>query len=664
MQPKELVQPRAVLLSILALLAVNLAVAGKLFGVQFLAYNGSVEGSFIAISRIMAKYPGQWSWWPFWACGMPFETAYLPFTHWLVAGFILLTHLDPGRAFHIVVAAAYVGSALSVFWMALVLSRKWAASFFAALVYSCFSFSNLIVPEIRADAGGLWNLRRLQVLVYWGESPHTVALALLPIAVVCFHYGLTTPGAKWKIFAGIMAAAVALSNAFGIAALVFALLCWTIAFAARPWWKAPLIAGGIGIVSYCWVSPWLSPAMIHAIRISAPTAGGDFRYRAESWFALALVAAGFVAAAVLLRRLKAAPYLQFFLLFAYIHGAILLTWYLWRVAVIPQPGRYQLELDLSFALAAVFLAAAFIPPRLMRAAGVTGAGILALLIVHAALYANGLILPAQPERLVEYRLARWMDRNMKGQRAFIGGAASLLYNAVTDNPQMKGSHDQHAVNPFMAIAAFTIYSGMNAGDRDAEYSVFWLKAYGAHAISVPGPDSGDYYKPFVHPRKFEGILPVLWRDGDTTLYQVPSRSTSLAHVIPASAVVTRTPLHGLDIAPARAFVDALDDPQFPPADFQWTAMNEARIHATLQPGQVISVQETYSPGWEAWTGGQWQPVQQDGLGLMVITPDCAGACDLTLRYTGGLEHLLTRALSAGAVLIAAFFALLAGRRVP
>ena len=664
MRSKEPVKLRAVLLCLVLLLGVNLLIVAKLFAVQYLVYNGSVEGTFIALSRLMAKYPGQWAWWPFWGCGMPFETAYLPFSHWIVAAFILLTRMDAGRAFHVVMAAVYAGGALSVYWLGLALSRRWLASFVAALLYSCFSFSNLMVPEIRADSGGLWTLRRLRVLVFWGESPHTVAMALLPIAILCFYYAALSRGVKWKIFAGISAAAVVLSNAFGIAALGLALICLLVVYAARPWWKAPLVVAAIGVVSYCWVSPWLSPTMLHAIRISAPTAGGDYRYYPVTWMALGVIVAGFVLLVAVLRRAGAARHLQFFLAFAYLQCAIVVTWYAWQIALVPQPSRYQLELDLAMPLAVVFGGAAILDRLAMRTARVAAAVVIAALAaqsVYAMRYGSTLIQGARPEDLAEYRVAQWMDHNLAGERAFLGGSASLLYNAVTDNPQVKGSHDQHAVNPFLAIVAFTIYSGMNAGDRDAAYSIFWLKAYGARAVSVPGAQSRDYYKPYTHPGKFDGLLPVLWRDGETTIYQVPGRSASLAHVIPASAVVERTPVHGLDTAPAQAYVDALDDPRYPPAEFNWTSLSEARIHATLGPGQVVAVQVTYAPGWEAWSKGQWQPLRKDGLGLMVIEPDCTGSCEISLRYTGGLERLLTRSLSAGAMLFAALFAIMGFR---
>ena len=236
-------------LSVLLLVLVNLLIVAKLFGVEYSSYTGSIEGTFIAIPRIMAKYPGQWQWWPFWNGGLPFECAYLPFTHWLVAGFSLLTRLSAARSFHIVTAAIYLGSAPAVFWMALELSRRLGASLIAALTYSSVSASALLVPAIAVDAGGALNLRRLQALVFYGESPHTVALALLPVAVVCFSRALTTRQVKWQLLAGGASACVVLSNAFGIVMLALALLCWLMAFPQRPWWKAPLTVAAIGFLT-------------------------------------------------------------------------------------------------------------------------------------------------------------------------------------------------------------------------------------------------------------------------------------------------------------------------------------------------------------------------------------------------------------------------------
>ena len=59
----------------------------------------------------------------------------------------------------------------------------------------------------------------------------------------------------------------------------------------------------------------------------------------------------------------------------------------------------------------------------------------------------------------------------------------------------------------------------------------WLRIYGCDAVIVSGPASEEQFKPYAYPRKFDGVLPVLWRENDVTIYAVPRRSSSLADVV-------------------------------------------------------------------------------------------------------------------------------------
>jgi hypothetical protein len=648
-----------------ALAAVNLLVIAKLFRVEFLAYNLSIEGTFIALARLMAKYPGETGWWPFWNCGLPFENAYLPFSHWVVALFSTWSGLSAARSFHVVTALWFALGPGAVFAFALEFSRKRMASFLAALLYSCFSFSNLLVPALAADSGGILNLRRLYVVVYWGETPHTVALTLLPLALIAFSRALTTEKWQWKIASGLLAALVGLSNAFGGVALGLGLVCWLAAYAPAAPWKALRTVAAIGAVSYAFVSPWVSPGLLRAIRENSPTSGGDFRYRPASWVALAAILGGFVLLAWWLRRRNTAPHLRFFLLCSFVPVSVVAVWYAWGVPVIAQPYRFHLQMDLFLPLVAVFGVAALLEsaPRQWRVA--TAAAALAVVAIQCGAtvrYARQLIQPADTLRLSEYRIAQWLDANRPGERTFVPGSVSLFLNAFTDTPQIHGGHDQHTVNPFVPIVSFTIYSDMNAGDRAAEYSVFWLKAFGARTIAVTTAGSTEFYKPYAHPAKFDGVLPLLWREGGDSIYEVPARSASLAHVVPRSAVVARRPIHGLDTAPAEAYVAALDNPVLPAASFAWASLREAQIRAHVTQEHLVAVQVTYAPGWEAWANGKSARVRGDGLGLTVIEPDCRGACEITMRYTGGRDSAVTRSASAAALLGTILYALLRWRR--
>jgi hypothetical protein len=60
--------------------------------------------------------------------------------------------------------------------------------------------------------------------------------------------------------------------------------------------------------------------------------------------------------------------------------------------------------------------------------------------------------------------------------------------------------------------------------------------------------------------KFDGILPVLWRDGDDMIYDIPDRFHSLAHLIPWSVIAALEdpdlPLcaSSVDLSPFREYI--------------------------------------------------------------------------------------------------------------
>lgn len=585
---------------------------------------------------------------------MRFENTYLPLTQWATALFILVSGWSPAKSFHTVTAGFYVLGPLTLFGMALLLSRKLLTSFIAAAAYSCLSISTLLIPLVRIDTGGPLNLRRLQSLVFYGEAPHTVVLSLLPIAVMCCYLALTRDSVRWKVLAGISAAAIALTNAFGIVALLYTLLSLVLCFCTRSLLKSISILALIGTLSYLWICPWLSPTMIQAIRINSPTVDGDYRYTMASWFALAIL---FVSYGLIwwgLRRIGTADYLQFFVLIAYVPSFFVLSYLMVNAPVIAQPVRYHLQMDMTVILALIFCGAMLRNHLSKKVSTAFLCIILTGLSVqtrHVIRYGRSFIRSVEASQLVEYRIAKWMTENRPGQKAFISGSSAYWYNIFSDNPQFHASHDPSTQNTFLKIPVFSIHSGMNAGDQDAQYSLAWLKAFGARAISVSGPNGQEYYKPIVNSKKFDGLLSEIWRDGDDVIYEIPSRSSSLAHVIPSSAVVSKKPIHGLDTEPIQPFLAALDDPQYPVASMNWEGLSHAVIQATLKQGQVIAVQITDDPGWEATIEGKQQNIQADAIGQMIIQPDCIGDCTVSLTFTGGSETVMTRAFSIAAMLV-------------
>jgi len=110
-------------------------------------------------------------------------------------------------------------------------------------------------------------------------------------------------------------------------------------------------------------------------------------------------------------------------------------------------------------------------------------------------------------------------------------------------------------------------------------------------------------------------------------------------------LVVHRPVNGIDLVELRRYVEALDDPALPEAQFVWRTQHSAEVLADLAPGQVAQVQVTYHPGWHATVNGVAAAIVPDGLGFFAIAPDCTGRCRMELVYDGGREQQIARAAS-------------------
>jgi MFS family permease len=620
---------------------------------------GSNEGEFIAIARGVAQHLGDLRWWPEWALGLPFQNTYLPLLQAVTGVFSRVTGHSPALSFHQVSATFFCLGPAFLYLMACAMTRMPWASFLAALAYSSFSPCALL-PKFRLDLGGLRNLRRLHILTFYGEGPHTTAMALIPLALLFLYLALTRGKLRDKVLAGVFLAASVLANAFGATILAAAVAALLASVRTERFWRNLWLVAAISALAYCWISPFLPPSVISAIRMNSPTADGDFRFTMRSAEGVAALVTGF-ALACLLTPKRTPAHLRFFLLFAWLMTGTVALGSLAQVYVVPQPHRYHIAMDMSLCLLAVFAGAAAlrrISPRILTAAAVALLLALAVQTRHAIRYAHGTIRSADVAKSSMYKLTRAMDANVHGARVMVGGAYSTYFNIFSDTPQVHGGQDPMLPNFMLRIAVYTIYSGMNTGARDGEIATLWLKALGAHAVSVPGPHSDEGHNPFTNPRKFDGLLPLLWRERDDAIYGVPARSDSLAHVMAARDLVRNPPANGLDIAQLEKYVAALDAPAYPEAKWRWTSRHSAVIDAAVAPGQVISTQVTYTPGWRATAA----EVSHDGLGLMVLKPTCQGPCQFALTYDGGREWRVTCLLSLAAMLAVLCLAVVALRR--
>jgi hypothetical protein len=631
---------RALALSVF-LFALNAWICHKLFVIEFTHLHNNA-GAFMAISRFYREHWRDLAWLPWFDMGKPIEYAYQPLLPALTA---LLNWLSPwsiARCYEIVLATVYCLGPVALFWFAWEWSASLWLSFLAGLTYSLLSPSPMFIPVIRVQPAGIWAAQRLYNLVYYGEGPHNVAITLLPVGLLFLHRAMARRDPRSIAGAIVSCALVVLSNAFGAVGLGIGALC--IALALRRGFG---IAAVMALAAWLWASPFLPPALIATIARNAWTARGSYRAGIGASVAEALLLLTFALVWFATRPLKSS-FERFALLFAPWMFLIPIADIDFKVTIVPQANRYLLELDMAACLLFAVVTGRLLSysPKPLRIAIYAALG---LLMIHQTRsyrnFAHDLIRPVDITKTVEYKLTQWTSRTLPGERTMVGGDTQWLFNVWSDNPQLGAGHEPTAPNFVQQVALYEIYTGQNAGSRDAATSILWLKAFGVTNISVPGPDTRETLHPFVNPFKFDGLLPVLWREDGDTVYGVPMPSRALAHVIPAGAVVAREPVNGLDIEPALDYVKALDNPALPQSQILWTGPCRAVIRARMTREQVISVQVTYNPAWRANSNGRPLTVRKDGLGLVVIQPNCDGDCEVDLHYGATPETWLCRLMS-------------------
>ncbi len=184
-----------------------------------------------------------------------------------------------------------------------------------------------------------------------------------------------------------------------------------------------------------------------------------------------------------------------------------------------------------------------------------------------------------------------------------------------------------------------------AGSRAAEIAILWFKALGVQAVAVSGPGSTEVYRDFRNPAEFEGVLQPLWRDRGDVLYSVGA-SASLAHVVAASDLVTRTPINGIDVDAAsplrcRARKSKVSSR---PVRLDEPALGENPNKPAAQHRHF------HSDLLERWMARANQrphrPVLKDGLGFMYFVPNTAGPAAISIDYDGGVERIVVHWISS------------------
>jgi hypothetical protein len=580
---------------------------------------------------------------------MPFEYTYAPLVPGLIAGISRVSGWPVGRAFGAVAGFVFCLGPVAMFLMAREITRRAGWSFAASSTYCLLAPSQLFVPDQEFGWHHIRDARRVLLTFMWDDVPHELALALICIAVLFLSRGLRSRRTGSFVWAGISLALALLANAFGATAMLIALLCLLATWDRGNWkWNAGAVAL-CALAAYLAMSPFFPPSLIDVIGQNT----SHSYVTAWSWGssgALAVVAGGSVLLWFVSRGWTL-WHLRFFLLLAWIYTSVPVL-DRWKLHFLPQPERYKVELEMWLVLLAVFAA----KELLERAPQAARVALALVLLLPAAWqvrshrqFAKSLIRTSDVRQTVEYQVADWLHANAPDARVFAPGTIGQWMNAFTSQQQLGGGS-------FPTIPSLPIQlpiTGLTYLDTTAEiadWGKLWLTAFGVDAVVVPGQNSPEFWKPlFRAPEPFAATLPLLWREQDTSIYSIPRRKGGIAHVIPEIAVVKNAPRDFFDLDQVRAYVGALENAR-EDAEWKWIDENHGHIRASLERGEVISVQITYHPGWKAFSGGKAASITPDGLAQMVVHADCSGSCEVDLSYDGGWEGKLTRLASVITIL--------------
>ena len=174
---------------------------------------------------------------------------------------------------------------------------------------------------------------------------------------------------------------------------------------------------------------------------------------------------------------------------------------------------------------------------------------------------------------------------------------------------------------------------------------------GVDAAYVADKRSQEIFKDYQFPKKFEGVLPVIYdnHEGDT-IYRVPRRYASRARVVDTQKLNgLKPPRFNDDVEYLRAYVDAIEKGPESPVALERRGTDAMELRAQLTPGQSIVVQESYDPAWQAWSGGQPLPVRKDAMGFIVIGAP-PGDQQITLEFVTPLENRVGRVVTVISIL--------------
>lgn len=643
----------------LALYALTALLIWPLFGLVYHNW-GSIESTFMAHARFLVEHWPHPQWQPLWYCGTRFDYVYPPALSYGTAILSILFSLSIQQAYHIYVGLFYCLGTAGLYVLVRALSSSRVMAWGAAIITTLVSPSFHALELIRIDALSVYSApQRLNALVRWGEGPHISALCVIPLALAFSYWAMTRRNLAALSAAAVLCALVVSNNFYGAVSLAifYPLLVWSV-WVTHQEHQAWLWAAAIPALAYGLTAVWLSPSYLRETTENLATveASGDSY---DVAIVAALMAVYLVASYVFGRFRRDLIYVIFVVGATAIFVLAVLGDVWLGLHVFGSAMRLVPELDIALILAWLLICrslAARMPLLMPAQLRVWQAAAVVLALVPLACskhyVTNAWRLYVEDpnyEQRVEYRLSHWMAENRPGVRAYTEGSIRFWYNVWDNLPQLTGGSHQGMLNQNLNAVEWNLRSA-EAGEWAKEY----MLAFGAGAAIVSDKTSEDVYPTLLDPRKFDGVLPVLLDNGaGDVIYEVPRRFPARARVVDEAVVSALLPVtEGWQRDRLQAYVRTIEQGPDSPVAQEWRGPEMMLLRATLQPGQLLLVQESYDPAWHAYLGEIEIPIREDMLGQMLVEVP-PGEQEIRLQFEKPLENLvggIITALSIGTIL--------------
>jgi hypothetical protein len=637
-----------IVLDCMLLVLMTAVLIRPLFKAKYLDKWASIESTFISDARYLNEHWPHPQWQPLWYGGTRFDYIYPPALRYGTAWLSRTFGWVPVKAYHIYTAFFYCVGIAGAYLLIRVGSRSRRMALLGGVATALMSPCLLFLRNFRADA---WKRLpvRLGVLAKYGEGPHMTALALIPFALAFTWRALDRKKPLDIALAAIFSAAVVSNNFYGATALAtfYPILLWSFWITRQD--RAILYpALAIPSLAYGLTAFWLVPSYF---RITSE----NMKYVSEhgtTWSIWVAVGVAIVFALATDRFAKGRPGRTWAV---FVTGCVIFfalntlgnAWFNFRIS--GEPSRLVPELDYVFIMGAVTLLGWIWTRRGLTLKAVS-AVVVALAFFSTAGYIrnawNMFPLAADYQGRPEYRIPDWIAKNMPDARAFVNGSVRFWFNAWHDIPQLGGGSEQGLLNGASVPAAWDLSMGPSG-----QAGLLWMQSFGVDLFYVSDQRSQEMYKDITHPKKFEGLLPVVFDDQrGNFLYLVPRRWRTRARVVETAKLdACPKPRFNDDVDHIRQYAAVMENGPDSPVALERPAPESIRLRARVAPGQSIVVQESYDTPWEARAGGQLLTLRKDVMGQMVIEAP-PGEHDISLAFVTPMENIVGRWLTVLTVL--------------